>query len=214
MTHRNRRELRFDGHIAGVGTASGVRAVVGRWDHSPFGAFADVMVETASGHRILIAPRAEVADFVASTYAFDEVRIESVVVTDQELDGAPAQWLVTTPSLTLTIGIGHRTALGMLLKLVPARIATAPAWSRVTDPVSRLLVRGVRTRGSAGGGRLEVYGATDTRRVTSVRGELDGTPLGALAPVDPPCRFGFSSAPRTPALTKVVTTVLMGEATA
>src|SRR5690606_39583710 len=41
--------LRFRGRIAGWGTASGTRVVVGRWDASPFGAFADVMVERPDG---------------------------------------------------------------------------------------------------------------------------------------------------------------------
>ncbi|QCX27579.1 hypothetical protein [Nocardioides jishulii] len=199
------RRLRFTGHIAGVGSSSGLRAVVGRWDSSPFGAFSDVMVETAPGHRVLLAPRADVADFVASTYAFDEVRIEPVTVVDIE-DGS---WSVTAPSLDLAIGIGRRTLLGALLRVVPRTIATAPAWSRVTDPVSRHAVRGVRTRGSAGGGRLEVYGATDTRRVASLAGRFDGVDVGTLAPLDPPCRFGFSSAPRTPAVTELVTTVIL-----
>ena len=58
--------MRFRGAIAGVGSTSGVRVVVGRWDESPYGAFADVMVETVSGHRVLLAPTAEVADFVAT----------------------------------------------------------------------------------------------------------------------------------------------------
>ncbi|WP_239455534.1 hypothetical protein [Nocardioides gilvus] len=205
----NGSRLRFDGHIAGVGSSGGLRAVVGRWDSSPFGAFSDVMLETASGHRVLLAPTSEVAEFVASTYTFDEVRIEPVHVADVWPEGSGGRWFVETPSLTLTIGIGHRTPLGALLRMVPRRIAVAPAWSRVTDPVSRLTVRGVRTRGSAGGGRLEVYGATDTHRITSVSGQFDGVALGALAPVDPPCRFGFSSAPRRPALTEVVTTVVV-----
>ena len=85
MTH-----LRFDGHIAGVGTTSGLRAVVGRCASSPMGAFADVMVETAEGHRVLLAPSQEVADFVATTYHFDEVRIEPVAVTDVPGAGAKA----------------------------------------------------------------------------------------------------------------------------
>lgn len=143
--------LKFSGHIAGVGSSSGLRAVVGRWDTSPFGAFADVMLETAAGRRILIAPSAEVADFVASTYEFDEVRIEPVSVVDVEMDGARASWSVTTSSLRLTLDVGRRTVLGVLLRLVPRPIATTPAWSRVTDPVARVAVRGVRTRGSAGG---------------------------------------------------------------
>lgn len=194
--------LRFHGHIAGVGTTSGLRAVVGRWNTSPMGGFADVMVETATGHRLLLAPSQEVADFVATTYHFDEVRIEPVAVTD-----TATGWAVDTPSLQLRLTVGSRTPLGRLLRLVPPRLATAPAWSRVTDPVARVVLRGVRTRGSAGGGRTEVYGATDVRAVTAVEGTFDGSDLGALAPVDPPCRFGFSSSPRTPAVTEVVTTV-------
>jgi hypothetical protein len=44
---------RFRGEIVGVGSDSGVRFVVGRWRSSPL---ADAMVETADGHRILLAP--------------------------------------------------------------------------------------------------------------------------------------------------------------
>src|SRR4051794_37547125 len=49
-------DLVFDGWIAGVGTREGTRAVLGRWSSSPWGAFADVMVERPDGHRILLAP--------------------------------------------------------------------------------------------------------------------------------------------------------------
>lgn len=199
---------RFVGAIAGVGTTSGLRAVVGRWDSSPFGSFADVMVETADGHRLLLAPSAEVADYVAGTYHFDEVRIEPVTVADRRRTPSTPGWQVRSPSLQLWFGIGARTPLGALTRLVPSPLATAPAWSRITDPVARVLLRGVRTRGSAGGGRREVYGATDVRRVTSVVGRFEGTPVGTLAAVDPPCRFGFSSVPRIPSVTSVVTTIL------
>ena len=58
----------FDGHIAGIGTASGLRAVVGIWQESPFWPFADVMVQQPSGHRQLLAPSREVAEFIAATY--------------------------------------------------------------------------------------------------------------------------------------------------
>ena len=47
---------RFSGTITGLGTASGRRVVVGHWLTSPFGTFADVMTEDASGHRTLLAP--------------------------------------------------------------------------------------------------------------------------------------------------------------
>ena len=72
----------MQGAIAGVGSTSGVRVVVGRWDRSPLGAFADAMVAEADGRRVLLAPSQEVADFVAATYSFDEVRIEPLTVED------------------------------------------------------------------------------------------------------------------------------------
>lgn len=189
---------RFRGAIAGAGSTSGVRVVVGRWDESPYGAFADAMVETASGHRVLIAPTEEIAEFVASTYEFDEVRVEPITVND---------WDVSSTSLTLGLVVGSRTGLGRLLRVVPARVAESPSWCAVTDPVARVVLRGVRTRGSAGNGRREWYGATDQHRVVSLDGSFEGARLGALAPVDPAPRFGFSSTPRTPSVTTVVTTV-------
>jgi hypothetical protein len=48
--------------------------------------------------------------------------------------------------------------------------------------------------------------------VVSADGAWRGADLGGLAPVDPPVRFGFGSAPRTPALTRLVTTVVERDA--
>jgi hypothetical protein len=121
------------------------------------------------------------------------------------VDGAG--WQVRSPSLELDLTLGSRTPLGRLLRTVPSRIAESPAWCTVTDPFARVALRGVRTRGTAGGDRREWYGATDTHRVSALRGSFDGTDLGRLADVDPPCRFGFSSTPRRPSVTTVVTTV-------
>ncbi len=189
---------RFRGAIAGVGTTSGIRVVVGRWEESPYGAFADAMVETATGHRVLLAPTQLVADYVASTYSFDEVRIEPVSV-----DG----WRLRSASLELDLTLGRRTPLGRLLRVVPRRLAESPAWCTVTDPVARVVLRGVRTRGSAGNDRREWYGATDAHAITEASGAFDGVDLGRLAPVTPPPRFGFSSTPPRPSVTTVVTTV-------
>lgn len=196
---------RFRGFIAGAGSTSGVRVVVGHWPSTPLGPFSDAMVETAGGHRVLLAPREEVADFIAATYVFDEVRIEPF-----EVVVSPGAWSVRSPSLSLDLGVGRRTALGAALRAVPARLAEAPAWCTLTDPVARVALRGVRTRGVARAGRREWYGATDARAVTSLSGSFDGAGLGSLAPVDPPCRFGFSSTPRRPSVTTVVTTVEEG----
>jgi hypothetical protein len=199
---RGRVRERFAGRIAGVGSTSGTRIVVGRWDDSPWGSFADVMLEDATGHRVLLAPDERVRGFVASTYSFDEHVIEPVEVTDT-VDG----WRVETPSLRLRLTVGRRTPLGRALGLVPARVATSPVWCAAADPIARVALRGVRTRGTAGNDRKEWYGATSVVAVTAVGGTWRGTELGRLAPVDPPCRFGFSSTPRRPSVTSVVTTI-------
>ncbi|WP_027862208.1 hypothetical protein [Marmoricola sp. URHB0036] len=190
---------RFSGAIAGVGSSSGVRVVVGRWEDSPFGTFADVMLAEPDGTRVLLAPDEQVADFVSSTYRFDRVEIGPVVAT--------SDWSVTAPGLALRLGTGPRTPLGRLLRLVPARLATSPTWTRATDPVARAVLSGVRTRGTAGNGRREFYGATDVHRITSLTGSWQGADLGSLAPVSPEPGFGFGSTPRTPSVTTIVTTV-------
>lgn len=192
---------RFEGAIAGIGSTSGVRVVVGRWDRSPLGSFADAMVAEADGRRVLLAPSQEVADFVAATYSFDEVRIEPLTV-----EGV-TRWLVRSPSLLLDLEIGHRTTLGRLLRAVPTAVGTSPAWCAVTDPVARVVMRGVRTRGSAGNGRREWYAATDHHVLRSATGSYDGVDLGALRPVSPEPGFGFSSTPTRPSVTSLVTTV-------
>lgn len=193
---------RFRGAIAGIGSTSGVRVVVGHWHDTPLGEFSDAMVETAAGHRVLLAPRPEVRDFIAGTYHFDETRIESFSVT-----ATSAAWTVRSPSLSLDLELGRRTALGVLLRAVPGALAGSPAWCTLTDPVARVVMSGVRTRGTARVGRREWYGATDNRAVLGAAGRFEDTDLGALAPVDPPCRFGFSSTPARPTVTTVVTTV-------
>ena len=198
-----RRRDRFTGRIAGVGTTSGVRVVVGRWDESPWGGFADVMLAQPDGLRVLLAPSAEVAEYVAATYTFDRVVLGPVAVTD---DGSG--WRVTAPGLVLRLTVGRRRGLGRLLGVVPRRISTAPAWAAVTDPIARVVLRGVRTRGSAGNGRREYYGATDLHAVDAAEGTWQGDPLGGLAAVHPEPRFGFGSTPRRPAVTSLVTTIV------
>jgi hypothetical protein len=193
---------RFRGRIAGLGSTSGTRVVVGSWHESPLGVFGDAMIETPDGHRVLLAAHDDAAVFITATYTFDETRIEPFTVTE---DGA--RWEVRSPSLRLDLTVGGRTPLGIALRAVPARVAESPAWCALTDPVARLVLRGVRTRGTAGNDRREWYGATDTHRIDSMSGSFDGQDLGRLADVDPPCRFGFSSTPRRPSVTTVVTTV-------
>ncbi len=196
---------RFHGHIAGIGTASGTRLVVGAWAESPYGPFTDVMIETGDGVRMLLAPSPAIADYVTATYTFDTVRVEPVMVTR----GGP-RWGVETPSLRMTFTVGRRASLGFVLRAVPGPVAQTPLWARAVAPVARLVMPGVRTVGSARDGRIEYYGAIDLHRITAATATLDGADLGTLSDVDPPCRFGFSSTPRRPSLTRVVTTVRVG----
>jgi hypothetical protein len=197
--------LRFDGWIAGTGTSSGTRIVLGHWQRSPFGAFSDVMVERPDGERLLLAPTRETADFIGGTYAFDTVRVVpvGVGVTDDT-------WTVTAGPLDLRFATGRRRLPGLVLRAVPGVLARRPAWAALTDGPARLLLPGVRTRGSAGGGRREWYGARDLRPIRAVSAAFEGVDLGAMAPVRPPVRFGFGSAPRNPAVTRITTTVALG----
>ena len=145
-------------------------------------------------------------DLVATTYVFDETRVEPFTVS---AGGAGRLgWVVESASLSLRLDGGRPDAGGS----PPA----AGAARRGAEP-------GVRDRGRPGGPggdarrahaghgpgrRREFYGATDLRTVTALTGTLDGIPLGGLAPVDPACRFGFSSTPKRPSVTDVVTTIV------
>lgn len=193
---------RFEGYIAGIGTTSGTRLVIGRWDSSPFGAFTDVMLEDASGRRTLLAPSREIAEYVRATYTFDDVVLTPVTST---LTGD--RLVVDAGELRVRAGIGGATLLGRLLGLVPRRLATHPRWLGAISPVASRLVKGVATAGSAGNGRTEYYGVTSARAVSGATATWRGADLGTLAPVSPPVRFGFSSAPARPQLVTVTTTI-------
>jgi hypothetical protein len=194
--------LRFRGQIAGLGSTSGVRIVVGMWHDSPLGHFADVMVQQPDGHRVLLAPNAAVAEFVEATYTFDEVCIGPVTVR-----GDSSHRVVRAPGLDLTFTMGGRSVIGWLLALLPRRLSTWPWWLQVVNPVARTLLAGVRTAGSAKTGRREFYGAYDVHAVTGVTGCWRGRDLGTLAPVKPAATFGFGSTPAAPAVTSLVTTI-------
>ncbi|CAL9391267.1 hypothetical protein SUDANB146_01256 [Streptomyces sp. enrichment culture] len=200
-----RPRVRFDGWIAGTGTSSGTRIVLGHWQRSPFGAFSDVMLERPDGDRLLLAPTPATADFISGTYLFDTVRVVPVEVS--VTDGV---WTVTAGPLDLRFTTGRRGLLGFALRAVPGALARRPAWSALTDRPARLLLPGVRTRGSAGRGRREWYGARDLLPIRAVSADYEGADLGARAPVEPPVRFGFGSAPRNPSVTRVTTTVELG----
>ncbi|WP_433617510.1 hypothetical protein ACQP2P_18180 [Dactylosporangium sp. CA-139114] len=197
--------VRFDGWIAGIGTGSGTRLVLGHWPRSPFGPVSDVMVEHPGGHRVLLAQTPQLAAFVAATYVFDEVRVVDVGVAVGESAGRG--WRVEAGPLRLEFAVGRRGALGWLLRAVPSGLARHPGWVRLVDLPARLALRGVRTHGSAGNGRREWYGVRDLHPVAAATATWDGRDLGPLTGVEPPVRFGFASTPRHPSLARITTTV-------
>lgn len=194
--------LAFTGQIAGAGTRSGLRIVVGAWVQSPFGAFTDVMMQTADDERVLLAPDDTVAEFVASTYTFDRVEVGEVSadVTDDRVS-------VSAGTFAARIDIGGPAPVDWLLRWVPQRLATSPRWLRAIDPIASHLVRGVHTYGSAGNDRVEYYGVQRSRRITAIDGHYRGQPFGGLAPLRPAVSFGFSSAPASPQIVSVTTTI-------
>ncbi|MFB6808158.1 hypothetical protein [Streptomyces sp. NPDC056387] len=193
--------LTFDGWIAAVGTRSGTRVVVGHWPRSPFGPFSDVMLERADGWRTLLAPTAGVAEYVGGVYYFDEVLTAPVGV--HRRDGV---WEVAAGPLDLCFRVGRRGALGLALRAVPRPLARLPLWAGLADGPARVLT-GVRTRGSSRPGCRQWYAAGDLWPIVTARASFGGSDLGPLAPVLPPVRFGFASAPASPSLVRVLSTV-------
>jgi hypothetical protein len=193
---------RFEGEIAAFGTAAGYRIVIGRWPVSPFGPISDVMLEAPSGWRLLMVPSEQVGRFIASTYRFDAVELATIEVTRR-----PDQLAVVAGPLRAELTVGRRNWLGLLLQAVPRPLATAPAWAALVNPVARAVLPGVRTRGSAGSGRREWYGAWDFHPLVAVRATWQRADLGPMTDIWPPVRFGFGSAPRRPSLVSLTTTV-------
>jgi len=176
--------------------------VVGIWQESPFGPFADVMVQHPSGHRQLLAPTPEVAGFIAATYTFDDV-------TEVDLSARLGHGTleVNAGPLAISARLGGRALLGRMLRAVPRRLAVHPGWLHAISPVAGILSSGSRTSGSAGSGRREYYGVSDLHNITSAVVSWDGVDAGALAPVRPAVTFGFSSVPPRPGIARVRTTV-------
>lgn len=185
-----------------MGTSSGVRFVIGAWESSPWGSFTDVMLQDADDHRVLLAPDATVASYVAQTYHFDEVQILPV-----ELQRDGRTWRLAAGDLRAVVTLGDRTPVGRLLRVLPGPLARTRTFAAVADPVARVVLPGVRTRGSAGNGRREYYCATDQHALSAVRGSWRGADLGSLARVEPTATFGFSSTPSQPCATAIRTHV-------
>lgn len=179
------------GRIAATGFASGDRLVIGMWDASPIGPFADVMWAEPDGRRVLYAaPHA--ARFITAVYGFDDV-VETEL---RAVRGGPA---LGAGSLDVAFGPWQLA----LRAGRPVPFPPRPAWVTryVEAPIARRLMA-VETYGVSPTGVEEWYRCSAVRRVRSADmvGPRD---LGPLAPVAPRCGFGFSEPPRFPSLTEV-----------
>lgn len=183
------RRVDLRGVIASTGFASGHRVVIGHWRAGPLGPMTDLMWADPDGRRTLLAPSQEAASFITSVYAFDAVEVVEVDVHTE-----PRRLRVSAGGRTIDVTAGRGIRLA-----VPR-----PAWvTRVVEaPVARALM-GVRTYGTSPTGVREWYRADGYRRLAAARATIDGTDLGAMAPVDPPAGFGFSEPPRRPSWVEV-----------
>ena len=130
------------------------------------------MVETAAGHRVLLAPSpSRWRTFVEATYVFDEMRRRAGHGRGRGADGVAGPVAVAAAHAARRCVVRRWAAAA---RGAAAGSRRAPAWCALTDPVARVVLRGVRTRGTASGGRREWYGATDTRAVTALAGSFDG----------------------------------------
>ncbi len=181
-------ELR--GVIASAGFASGDRIVVGHWDDSPLGAFADVMWAQPDGTRVLLAPHQGAADFVTALYRFDRVEICPLSVAG---DGS---WLeVGAADLEMQLKAGKGVRFPM-----PSRPAWFTRW--VEGPIAARLL-GVHTYGETDRGVREWYRADTFRPVRQGWATIRGEDAGPLAPLAPACGFNFSEPPNHPSMVAV-----------
>lgn len=192
--------ITLDGHIAGAGTQEGTRVVVGRWLRSPLGPFADVMVERPDGTRVLLAPREDVAGLVTRLYTFDAVHVVDVRVA---ADRAARTWTVEAGPLDARLVLGSRTPVGHLLGAVPRGVTRSAATAGLVAAVAGAVLPAVRTRGTGRDGTPERYAAHDQHAVVAIDARWGDRTLGALRPVLPAVRFGFSSVPARPSVTAV-----------
>src|ERR671910_573030 len=128
---RRDREV-FTGWIAGLGTDSGHRVVIGHWPRSPYGVVTDAMVQDPAGHRTLYAPTAQLANFLAAAYRFDEVRVAPCGARRS----GPG-WTVEAGSMRVSFSVGRRPLLGWLLWVLPAPLTRTPWWVGLLDVAAR-----------------------------------------------------------------------------
>ena len=198
-----RTHQRFNGWIAGLGTDSGYRVVIGHWRTSPYGgggptrwsktgqAAAPCMRRPSSWPGSSAPP-------IASTTSRSPLATPGARVRTGGC--RPDHYSSRSPS-------DAASCWGWLLWVMPAGLARTTWWVSLLDLGARRLLPGVRTRGRSRDGRRQWYGAQDQHPIIAADATLDGRSLGMLRPVQPPVGFGFGSVPRRPSLVHLTTMI-------
>jgi hypothetical protein len=184
----------LEGVIASAGFASGDRVVVGSWAVSPVGPFTDLMWAEPDGTRVLVVSDQRVAAFVTAVYRFDRVEVVPVHARRWRRGGIGLRVEAGERRVALAAGVG--------VPFVVRRPAAVTRW--VEGPVARRLLA-VETFGRSPTGVHEWYQAARWRPLRSASARVGDRDLGALRPVWPPVRVGFSEPPRRPSFVEVRT---------
>jgi hypothetical protein len=151
----------------------------------------DVMWARPDGKRILLVERPAVAAFVTSVYRFDLVE---TVPLSCRLEGDLL--VVTAGGLRLTMRAGRRWR-------IPLAALRGRPWMRPLERLAARALLDVQTYGVSPTGVRKWYRADEYRRVVAAEVSWNGHDLGRLGRFHAPARFGFSEAPRIPAMVKV-----------
>ena len=165
--------------------------MVGSWERSPIGPFADVMWATPHGERRLLVPSGRAAAFVSAVYTFDRVDVVSFA---HELAGCELDVVAGDVRLHVTGGRVWRVPF--------ARLRTPAVTRWVEGPVAHALLH-VETYGTSPTGVQEWYRADEYRRVVAARATVAGRDLGPLRPRWKAAAFGFSEPPHRAAMVRV-----------
>jgi hypothetical protein len=200
---------RFVGMIAACGFASGDQVVVGVWRDSPLGSFVDVMWIDPRGRRTLLAPDADVRDYVGGVYRFDEQR---VVGLRGGWDGTAVD--VDADGLRLRLEPAPRDWRSWVFAARPRLLRRSPAWltfeDRLVVPLAGPLLGGgpgVRLAGTTPGGRREWFGVDDYRPLAEGRLWVEGRDAGPVRALRPGLGVGLSDFPTAPALVQLTTII-------
>ena len=184
----------FEGRITSSGFDTGDRIVVGSWKLSPFGEFSDIMWAKPDGQRVLIAPSKEIADYISAMYSFDKILIQEISTIENDRT-------LTLNCESMKLNFSWSKGLRIPIKRSLLFIATVELF------IARIFFS-TKTHGITRNGRKEWYAIDRLSKLKSAQAQIADQDLGQMAPIEAPCKFGFSEAPKKPSSCEVRTHIL------